>query len=127
MFSKIKIRFQIFNLQLNQSVAFKEFAVVHYGHSFAYALTFINYGVFIADNESYTVLQTFKVLIGIFAADVHHTVSSFLDLCIRSNAEILKLGIGIEIHLPRLADSNFKFGVHNIKRSPIHREVLLCY
>ena len=97
MFSKIKIRFQIFNLQLNQSVAFKEFAVVHYGHSFAYALTFINYGVFIADNESYTVLQTFKVLIGIFAADVHHTVSSFLDLCIRSNAEILKLLIRCKI------------------------------
>lgn len=122
MFSKIKIRFQIFYFQLNQSVAFKEFAVVHYGHSFAYALTFINYGVFIADNESYTILQAFKVLIGIFAADVHHTVSSFLDLCIRSNAEILKLLIRCKISdvfhftgicLPALCITrNYKFLLH---------------
>ena len=97
MFSKIKIRFQIFNLQLNQSVASKQTAVVPYGHSFAHTLPFVNYGVLIADNESYTVLQAFKVLLGIFAADVHHSISSFLDFCIRSNAEILKLLIRCKI------------------------------
>lgn len=97
MFSKIKIRFQIFNLQLNRSVASQEFAVVHYGHSFAYTLPFVNYGVFITDNESYTVLQALKVLLGIIAADVHHAIISFPDLCIRSNAEIFKFLIRSKI------------------------------